>query len=186
MRNLAHLRAAAVAVVLGGGLVGPALAACPPLLDHTLPRLQDEKPQSLCQHAGKVVLVVNTASYCGYTPQFKGLEALQARYAARGFTVLGFPSNDFRQEDADAAKTAEVCFNHYGVSFPMFATGPVRGAAAHPPFGQLARATGQAPQWNFNKYLIGRDGQPIAHFGSMVEPTGPALTAAIEQALAAR
>ena len=130
--------------------------------------------------------MVNTASYCGYTPQFKGLEALQARYAARGFTVLGFPSNDFRQEDADSAKTAEVCFNHYGVSFPMFATGAVRGAAAQPPFGQLAQATGQAPQWNFNQYLVGRDGKAIAHFNSMVDPTGPALTAAIEKALAAR
>ena len=180
------LRALAAACALTLGPAAPALAACPPLLDHTLPRLQDEAPQSLCQHAGKVVLVVNTASYCGYTPQFKGLEALQARYAAQGFTVLGFPSNDFRQEDADAAKTAEVCFNHYGVSFPMFATGAVRGAAAQPLFRQLARATGTSPQWNFNKYLIGRDGKPVAHFGSNAEPTGAALTAAIEQALRAK
>lgn len=181
-----RVSALAFAAVIGSGSAMPAAAACPSLLDHTVPRLQDEKPQSLCQHAGQVVLVVNTASYCGYTPQFKGLEALQARYAARGFTVLGFPSNDFRQEDADAAKTAEVCFNHYGVSFPMFATGPVRGAAAQPLFRQLAQATGAAPQWNFNKYLVGRDGKPIAHFGSSAEPTGPALTAAIEKALAAR
>ena len=185
-RRLLLTTAAAVAALLGVGMATPAFAACPPLLDHTLPRLQDEQPQSLCQQAGKVVLVVNTASYCGYTGQFKGLEALQKRYGARGFTVLGFPSNDFRQEDADAAKTADVCFNHYGVSFPMFATGPVRGAAAQPLFRQLAQATGTAPQWNFNKYLVGRDGKPIAHFGSQAEPTGPALTAAIEQALAAR
>ena len=177
---------AIVAVVVTSAGVSPAHAACPPLLDRTATRLQDEQPQALCQYAGKVVLVVNTASYCGYTGQFKGLEALQKRYATRGFTVLGFPSNDFRQEDADAAKTAEVCFNHYGVSFPMFATGAVRGTAAQPMFRDLAQATGTAPQWNFNKYLVGRDGKPIAHFASNAEPTGPALTAAIEQALAAR
>jgi glutathione peroxidase len=159
-------------------------AACPALLDVTAARLQDGKPQHLCQHAGKVLLVVNTASYCGFTSQFEGLEALNARYAARGLVVLGFPSNDFRQEDADAKKTADVCFNTYGVKFPMFATGPVRGGDAQPLFRQLAAATGKQPSWNFNKYLVGRDGVPIAHFGSGVGPTSGTLTAAVEQALA--
>jgi glutathione peroxidase len=163
----------------------PRAAACPPLLDHTLPRLQDEKPQSLCQYAGKVLLIVNTASYCGFTSQFEGLEALNARYAARGLVVMGFPSNDFRQEDADARKTAEVCFNTYGVRFPMFTAVSVRGSAAHPLFAALTKATGEAPSWNFNKYLVGRDGRPIAHFGSMTGPTSRALTSAIEKALAA-
>jgi glutathione peroxidase len=160
-------------------------AACPALLDQRVPRLQDEKPQHLCQYAGKVLLVVNTASYCGYTSQFKGLEALNARFAARGLVVMGFPSNDFRQEDADAARTADVCFNTWGVQFPMFATGAVRGAGAQPLFRALASATGQAPSWNFNKYLVGRDGRPIAHYGSAVDPGDRALVAAIEQALAA-
>ena len=114
-------------------------AACPALLQQTVPRLQDDKPQPLCQYAGKVLLVVNTASYCGFTSQFKGLEELNARYGARGLVVMGFPSNDFRQEDPDARKTADVCFNTYGVKFPMFATTPVRGGDAHPLFAELAR-----------------------------------------------
>jgi glutathione peroxidase len=159
-------------------------AACPPLLNHTAARLQDDKPQNLCQYAGKVLLVVNTASYCGFTSQFEGLEALNARYAARGLVVMGFPSGDFKQEDKDAKKTAEVCFNTYGVKFPMFATGPVRGADAQPIFRQLAQATGQQPSWNFNKYLVGRDGKAVAHFGSMTGPTSGTITAAIEKALA--
>jgi glutathione peroxidase len=159
-------------------------AACPPLLNHTAARLQDDKPQNLCQYAGKVLLVVNTASYCGFTSQFEGLEALNAKYAARGLVVMGFPSGDFKQEDKDAKKTAEVCFNTYGVKFPMFATGPVRGADAQPIFKQLAAATGQQPSWNFNKYLVGRDGKAVAHFGSMTGPTSGTITAAIEKALA--
>jgi glutathione peroxidase len=163
-----------------------ASSRCPALLNHTLPRLQDEKPQSLCQYAGKVLLVVNTASYCGFTPQFEGLEALNAAYAARGLVVLGFPSNDFRQEDADARKTAAVCFDTYGVKFPMFSTVRVRGPEAHPLFAALARATGSAPSWNFNKYLVGRDGRPIAHYGSTTGPTSATLKAAVEKALAAR
>lgn len=161
-------------------------APCPALLNHSVPRLQDDKPQSLCQYAGKVVLVVNTASYCGFTGQFKDLEALNAKYAARGLVVLGFPSNDFRQEDADASKTADVCFNTYGVKFPMFTSVAVRGRDAHPLFAELARITGQTPSWNFNKYLIGRDGKALAHFGSMTSPGSGSMTKAIEGALAAR
>ena len=161
-------------------------ATCPPLLQHTVPRLQDEKPQALCQYAGKVLLIVNTASYCGFTSQFEGLEALNAAYAARGLVVMGFPSNDFRQEDADARKTADVCFNTYGVKFPMFTSIAVRGPQAHPLFASLARATGQTPSWNFNKYLVGRDGTPIAHFGSTTGPNSAVLKAAVEKALAAR
>jgi len=160
-----------------------AAAACPALLDHRVPRLQDDAPQNLCRYAGKVLLIVNTASYCGFTSQFEGLEALNAKYSARGLVVLGFPSNDFQQEDRDAKKTADVCFNTYGVKFPMFATMPVRGAGAHPLFAQLAKATGQPPAWNFNKYLVGRDGIPLAHFGSGAQPTGSALAGAIERAL---
>lgn len=162
-----------------------AAAACPALLNHTVPRLQDEKPQPLCQYAGKVLLIVNTASYCGFTGQYEGLEALNARFAARGLVVMGFPSNDFRQEDADAKKIADLCFNTYGVKFPMFTTVSVRGPTAHPLFVQLTQSTGEAPRWNFNKYLVGRDGRPLAHFGSSVAPDSAALVAAIQKALAA-
>jgi glutathione peroxidase len=159
-------------------------AACPALLQHSFPRLQDDAPQALCQYAGKVLLVVNTASYCGFTPQYEGLEALHARYSARGLVVMGFPSNDFEQEPGNAKQIADLCFNTYGVKFPMFAKIPVRGAAAHPLYAQLARATGQAPGWNFHKYLVDRQGRPIASYPSKVEPMSPTLTAAVEKALA--
>ena len=161
-------------------------SACPAWLDHTVNRLRDGKPQRLCDHAGKVLLVVNTASYCGFTSQFEGLEALNARYASRGLVILGFPSNDFKQEDADASKTAAVCYNTYGVKFPMYTETRVRGPQAHPVFAELARVTGSAPSWNFNKYLVGRDGKPIAHFGSLTSPDSRKLVSAIEDALARR
>ena len=160
--------------------------ACPALLQHSFSRLQDGKPQSLCQYSGRVLLVVNTASYCGYTGQFEGLEALNARYAPKGVVVWGFPSNDFRQEDPDAKKTAEVCFNTYGVKFPMFTDTRVRGRQAHPLFAELAKRTGSQPSWNFNKYLVGRDGQTLAHFESMVAPDSRQMIAALEKALAQR
>lgn len=161
----------------------PAPAACPALLNHRFPRLQDEKPQSLCQYSGKVLLVVNTASYCGFTPQYEGLEALYARYSGKGLVVLGFPSNDFKQESSDSQKIADLCFNTYGVKFPMFTSSPVRGSDANALYAQLIQATGKSPSWNFNKYLIGRDGKPLAHFGSSTAPDSKALTAAIEKAL---
>ena len=168
--------------------VAPAAAAtaCPALLNQSFPRLQDEKPQSLCQYAGKVLLVVNTASYCGFTPQYEGLEALNAKYAARGLVVLGFPSNDFNQESGDKKKIADLCFNTYGVKFPMFSSSPVSGKAANPLFAQLAQATGNSPSWNFNKYLVDRQGKPVAHFGSMTSPDSTTLVGAVEKALAAR
>ena len=161
--------------------------ACPALLQHTLPRLQDDKPQPLCQYAGKVLLVVNTASYCGYTPQYQGLEALHAKYAARGLVVLGFPSNDFgQQEPGNAQQIAELCFNTYGVKFPMFAKTVVKGTGVHPLYAALTKATGQAPGWNFHKYLVDRQGKPVASFSSDVAPDSAALAAAIGKALAAR
>jgi glutathione peroxidase len=165
----------------------PAAApACPPLLRHTFGRLQDDQPQPLCQYAGKVLLVVNTASYCGYTGQYEGLEALHARYAARGLVVMGFPSNDFNQESDDKAKIAELCFNTYGVKFPMFAPSQVTGRDANALFAGLAHATGQPPKWNFHKYVVDRRGQPVAAFASRVTPGDAALVAAIEKALAQR
>jgi glutathione peroxidase len=177
----------AAAALLAAGPAGAlAQTGCPALLDHSLPRLQDEAPQRLCQFAGLVLLVVNTASYCGYTKQYEGLEKLHARYAGRGFTILGVPSNDFNQEDKDARKIAELCFNTYGVKFPMFTQQRVTGRDAHPLFAQLAKATGQAPRWNFNKYLVDRQGQVVAHYPSSVEPLDARITGRVEQLLAAR
>ena len=147
-----------------------AQTGCPATLQHTFPRLQDEKPQNLCQYAGKVALVVNTASYCGFTPQYKGLEAIHARYKDRGLVVLGFPSNDFAQEKASNKEIAEFCENTFGVKFPMFAASHVRGDAANPLFRQLAAQSGTAVRWNFTKYLIGRDGKVAGGFGSRTTP----------------
>lgn len=161
-------------------------AGCPPLLRQSFDRLQDEKPQPLCEYAGKVLLVVNTASQCGYTRQYEGLVALDAKYAKRGLVVMGFPSNDFRQEPGSREQIAEVCFDTYGVRFPMFARTSVVGARANPLHAALAEATGQEPRWNFHKYLVDRQGRPVASFASAVEPNDPALIAAIEKALAQR
>jgi len=158
-------------------------ASCPALLDRTLPRLQDEMPQDLCQYAGKVLLVVNTASRCGFTPQYEGLEALHRRYEGRGLVVMGFPSNDFAQEPGSTSEIADLCFNTYGVRFPMFAKTSVRGATADPFFAELARHSGP-PKWNFYKYLIGRDGTVIGSYSSMTSPLDTRLTRDVERALA--
>ena len=160
-------------------------ASCPALLKQTFNRLQDEAPQDLCQYAGKVVLVVNTASYCGYTTQYEGLEKLYAKYGPKGLVILGFPSNDFgKQEPGSAKEIADLCFNTYGVKFPMFAKSVVSGPAANPLHAQLIKATGKEPKWNFTKYLIGRDGKVIEHFPSKVEPEDKQVVARIEKALA--
>ena len=121
-------------------------AQCPTLLRHTVERLQDEKPQNLCQYAGQVVVVVNTASYCGFTPQYKSLEALYDKYKDKGLVVLGFPSNDFSQEPGNNQKIADFCENTYGVKFPMFSKTTVRGSDASPLFKQLTQATDTAPK----------------------------------------
>jgi len=179
--------------LLGLALVGAApaaraagSAACPAAISHTFLRLQDEKPQALCQYAGKVLLVVNTASYCGYTPQYQGLEALYDKYKARGLVVLGFPSNDFEQEKGSNKEIAEFCENTYGVRFPMFAASHVKGADANVFYRQLSKATGQEPTWNFYKYLISRDGRILAVYPSKITPEDPQLLSAIERELAAK
>lgn len=158
--------------------------ACPPLLQHRIARLQDEKPQDLCQYAGRVVLVVNTASQCGFTGQYAGLEALHARYRDRGLVVLGFPSNDFgRQEPGSHRQIADFCENTFGVRFPMFVKTTVVGRDAHPLYRQLAQRSGEAPRWNFHKYLIGRDGQTVRSHPSAVEPENPDFLRDIESLL---
>ena len=148
----------------------PAVAqACPGLLDHRYISLQG-KPVNLCDYAGQPVLVVNTASKCGYTPQFEKLEALHQRYQKRGLVVLGFPSNDFNQELATNQEIAQFCKLTYFVEFPMLEQGSVTGPRANVFFKQLAAAAGAAPQWNFHKYLIAPDGRTVHSFGSAVEP----------------
>ena len=133
-----------------------------------------------------MLLVVNTASKCGYTPQFEALEALHAKYKGQGFAVLGFPSGDFKaQEFEDEKQIQEFCTLTYGVKFPMFQKVHVVGDEATPLYQDLAKASGEPPKWNFHKYLIGRDGRLIASFGSKTTPDDPAVVAAIEQALKA-
>ena len=192
MRTLSRFTATALlllpalAPAYAAGPVAPAVAGahCPALLQHTVLRLQDEKPQSLCQYSGKVLLVVNTASFCGFTGQYEGLEALHKRYQAKGLVVLGFPSNDFSQETGDNKQIADFCSNTFGVKFPMFTKTGVTGDAASPLYRQLAQQTGKSPRWNFYKYLVGRDGRVLETYSSMTGPDNAGLVRAVEQALA--
>ena len=143
-----------------------------------------DKPQSLCAYAGRVVLVVNTASQCGYTPQYDGLEALYRKYGQRGLVVLGFPMNDFGgQEPGSNKEISAFCVNQYAIDFPMFSKTSLKDNSF---FADLTKATGRAPQWNFHKYLVDRAGRRVQSFGSAVEPSDPRLLAAIEKLLAVR
>jgi glutathione peroxidase len=144
---------------------------CSDLLNYKMSKLRSSEQFDFCQaFQGKVILAVNTASNCGYTPQFKGLEALYQKYKDQGLVVVGFPSNDFNQEFAEPEKTAKVCYINYGVTFPIMEKSAVQGSAANAFFQKLIKATGQAPEWNFYKYLIGRDGSSIEAFASNVTP----------------
>jgi glutathione peroxidase len=159
-----------------------AMAACPALLDRSMHDIL-EKPQSLCDYAGKVLLVVNTASQCGYTPQYEGLEALYRKYKSRGLVVLGFPSNDFGgQEPGSNKDIAAFCVNQYAIDFPMFAKTEL---GRNPLFTDLVKASGQAPRWNFHKYLVDRSGAKVQSFDTRVAPDDPKLVSAIERLLQA-
>jgi glutathione peroxidase len=147
----------------------------------------DGQDVDLSTYAGQVVLVVNTASECGFTPQYQGLQVLQERYADRGFTVLGFPCDQFgHQEPGDEAEIATFCERNYGVTFPMFSKIDVNGSDAHPLFTWLREekggVLGSAIKWNFTKFLVGRDGQVIARYATTTAPEK--LTEDIEKALA--
>jgi glutathione peroxidase len=156
--------------------------------DLELPRLNG-KPQSLSDYAGKVVLAVNVASKCGFTPQYAGLEALYERYGDRGFVVLGFPSNQFfRQEPGTAEEIQEFCRVNYGVTFPLFAKLDVKGPGQHTLYSILSDFPDDAGKagnvaWNFEKFLIGRDGRVVGRFRSKVTPEDPRLVEAIEALL---
>ncbi|SFX51850.1 glutathione peroxidase [Marinospirillum alkaliphilum] len=156
---------------------------CPTLLNTTQPLLHSTESIDLCQFAGKPLLIVNTASYCGYTRQFGGLEALHQQYADRGLVVLGFPSNDFMQEARDESRTAEVCFINYGVTFNMLSPSRVSRGELNPVFAELQRQGASLPRWNFHKYLVNEEGQLVGFFGSRVEPDAPQLVGAIEAML---
>jgi glutathione peroxidase len=161
-------------------------AQCPPLLEHRFNRLQDGQAVDLCQYAGKVVLVVNTASYCGFTNQYEGLEKLHADYAGRGLVVLGFPANDFaNQEPGTNKEIATFCRRTYGVEFLMFEKSQVVGGNANPLYKALGERTGERPKWNFHKYLIGRDGKEVLSFGTSVAPGDVRLVSSIERLLKA-
>jgi len=175
----------ALAMAIGLAATLPAFAA--DLLDVSYRPLAGKQEVNLKQrYKGEVLLVVNTASKCGFTPQYEGLVALQKRYAKQGFAVLGFPSNDFKgQEPGDEAQIQEFCTLTYGVKFPMFQKVHVIGDQATPLYRGLTAATGVAPGWNFHKYLIGRDGKVVAQFPSKIKPDDTQLLAAIDKALAA-
>lgn len=156
--------------------------ACIEWLDQSIGKLNSSQEHDLCAlTAGKAVLVVNTASFCGFTPQFKSLEALYQRYKDEGLMVVGFPSDDFNQEADHADEIAEVCFINYGVSFPMTSVVKVKGQNAHPIFKVLGEKG--EPQWNFNKYLVSKTGEVIAHYDSAVTPDSTQLISAVEQQL---
>jgi len=186
---MTRLKSMAAAGLLLGSVAGTHAAGCPALLDRSMPRLQDEKPQNLCQYSGKVVVVVNTASYCGFTSQYKGLEALYGRYHDRGLVVLGFPSNDFgSQEPGSNQEIASFCSSTFGVKFPMFTKTRVStsaGADVNPLYAELRKVTGSAPRWNFHKYVIARDGTAVESYSALTAPDDKAFIDSIEKLLAA-
>jgi len=175
-----------VAVATTPGAATAATAgACPALLQFTFNRLQTGESQSLCQFQGKVLLIVNTASYCGNTPQYEGLEALYRKYRDRGLVVVGFPSNDFGgQEPGSNKEIAEFCRTTYGVEFPMFEKSTVKSVNANPLFAELTTRTGNAPHWNFHKYVVDRTGTRVTSFSDSVKPDARDLVVLVERLLA--
>ncbi len=157
--------------------------ACPAFLDHEFRKLHSSQKVNLCdQFGGKPMLIVNTASHCGFTPQFEGLQAVHDKYKDKGLVVVGFSSDDFNQEAKDEAEAAEICVQNFGVSFTMIAPTSVKGAAANPVFKAL-NAQSTEPKWNFNKYVVSADGKSVQHFDSRATPQSAEMTAAIEKVL---
>jgi glutathione peroxidase len=164
-------------------MITTSVFACPDYMKGEYRKLHSKDSVSLCElMENKTVLVVNTASHCGFTSQFKELEVLHKKYKEKGLVILGFASDDFKQEDADEEKAAEICYLNYGVTFTMLAPTHVTGDKANPLFKALAEQA-REPKWNFNKYLVGKDGQLVEYFGSLTKPDSPKLAAAIEAQL---
>ena len=157
--------------------------SCSDLLDSEMRILDSSKSENLCKYEGKTILVVNVASRCGYTYQYSGLQNLYEKYQENNFVVLGVPSRDFFQEYSDESAVAEFCSTEYGVEFPMFATVKVRGKKAHPFYKKLKAESGVEPTWNFNKYLISKEGKVVSTFKSGVKPDSEELITAIEKIL---
>lgn len=158
-------------------------AECADWLNHSVTKLHSKDTINICEAtANKPVLLVNTASHCGFTYQFGGLEKLHQRYKDQGLVIVGFPSNAFHQEAKDSAETADVCYKNYGVTFLMTKEIPVKGDDAHPIFQHLAKEQSK-PSWNFNKYLVDKNGNVVKQFGSQVKPESAELTEAIESVL---
>ena len=164
-------------------LASTAVSACPEYLNHSMRKLASKDVINFCEaYEGKPMLIVNTASNCGYTQQFEGLEALQQAYVDKGLVVIGFSSDDFFQEENDENDAAKVCFEKYDVSFPVMATSAVRGSDVNPVFKGLGDAKGY-PSWNFNKYLVDAQGIVVERFGSKVSPDSDDLLQAIDSVL---
>ena len=157
--------------------------ACSNLLDTQMRLLDSSETVNLCSYEDQVLLVVNVASRCGYTYQYASLQKLYEEYKDDGFVVLGVPSRDFMQEYSSEEDVAEFCSTEYGVDFPMFATTKVRGKKANPLYKKMIAQSGVSPSWNFNKYLISREGNVISTFGSNVKPDSPELISKIEELL---
>ena len=157
--------------------------ACSDLLNSNLRVLDSDDEKNLCEYSGNVVLVVNVASRCGYTPQYAALQRIYSKYKDDGFVVIGIPSRDFKQEFSEEAKVAEFCSTEYGVDFPMFATAKVKGKNAHPFYKKLSAQSGVSPTWNFNKYLISREGVVTDTFDKKIEPNSLELLSRIESLL---
>ena len=182
-RLLSFAPAALALAVLLSAAPATLAADCPAFLNHDFKKLRSSQSINLCtEFAGRPLLIVNTASHCGYTPQFKGLETLHQKYKSRGLVVIGFPSDDFKQEANDEAETADVCYINYGVTFTMLSPSAVTGRAANPVFQEIGRRSGE-PSWNFNKYLVSADGKVVRQFDSRVRPDSAELQQAIEQLL---
>lgn len=159
---------------------------CPEAFNTEMRKLHSKDNVNLCElyNSGKAMLLVNTASHCGFTKQFGGLESLHKKYADKGLVVVGVPSNDFKQEEKSEEGTARVCYQNYGVTFVMTEHADVKGKTAHPAFAYLASKT-KAPSWNFNKYLITQDGT-VTHFGSRTKPLDSKLEKAVVKSLGAK
>ena len=186
-RSARRGRAAPRVALLGAALAALGAASGPDVLTLTMKRL-DGSEQDLSAYKGRVVLIVNTASKCGFTPQYEGLEALYRKYEPRGFVVLGFPSNDFKQQEPGTdAQIQDFCRATYDVQFPMFSKISVKGDDMHPLYRMLTglpQPLGGPVEWNFQKYLVDRDGRVVAKYMSKTKPDDPALVAEIEALLA--
>lgn len=173
---------------LTGVAVAASLFGASNVMDFSLNSI-DGQPAPLSQYKGKVIMIVNVASKCGYTPQYAGLEALYEKYKSQGFVILGFPANNFgAQEPGTNEEIKTFCSRTYNVTFPMYAKISVKGEDKHPLYRYLTDkqanpATGGEIQWNFTKFLVGKDGKVVARFESAVTPESPQVAAAIEKAL---